>query len=97
MDGQVLTIEPRGCRTPVNVLLREVRNVEVESDTRLHSANGGGENRVTLSCVCLIAGRGAARFTLVEEPLVYMYAIEWLGKIRSFLRSYGWTPEGERD
>jgi hypothetical protein len=97
MDGQVLSIEPRGRRKPVSVLLREVRNIEVESDTRVHSGGGGSENRVTLSCVCLIAGRGAARFTLVEEPLVYMYAVEWLGKIRSFLRSHGWTPEGERD
>jgi hypothetical protein len=26
-----------------------------------------------------------------------MESIEWLGKIRSFLRSHGWVPEDERE
>ena len=34
---------------------------------------------------------------LGEAYVAHMDCIEWLGKIRSFLRSHGWVPEDERD
>jgi hypothetical protein len=45
-------------------------------------------------------------FELVGEPAVvglteayvpHMDGVEWLGKIRRFLRAHGWVPEDERD
>jgi hypothetical protein len=34
---------------------------------------------------------------LSEAYVAHMECIEWLGKIRFFLRSHGWVPEDERD
>lgn len=34
---------------------------------------------------------------LTEAYVAHMESIEWLGKIRSFLRSHGWVPEDERE
>ncbi|MGO9836752.1 MAG: hypothetical protein ACLP1X_21355 [Polyangiaceae bacterium] len=37
------------------------------------------------------------RVFLTEAYVAYLENVEWLGKIRSFLRSQGWVPEDERD
>jgi hypothetical protein len=34
---------------------------------------------------------------LTEPFLAHMDAVEWVGKIRSFLRQHGWVPADERD
>jgi hypothetical protein len=34
---------------------------------------------------------------LSEAYVAHMDCVEWLGRIRSFLRSHGWVPEDERD
>jgi hypothetical protein len=39
----------------------------------------------------------AAPLHLTDAYLAHLESVEWLGKMRSFLRSHGWVPEDERE
>ncbi len=45
----------------------------------------------------VVVAKGREPVSLVDEELAHMDAMEWLGKIRVFLRKHGWVPEDERD
>ena len=78
---------------------KSIRKVELGQDAvpavRFINTQVGPEidvARITLS----IAGREEP-FVLTTAFLPHMDAVEWAGKIRSFLRKHGWLPEDERD
>jgi hypothetical protein len=45
----------------------------------------------------VLTGEGGREVRLSEDYLAHMHAVEWLGKIRTFLRKHGWVPEDERE
>lgn len=51
---------------------------------------------VDVARIVLVLGNEATPIRLTEQFLAHMDSVEWTGKIRSFLRRQGWTPEDER-
>ncbi len=66
--------------------------VGAASDLEFH-----GKSRVEASLARIVLVDDGERETpLGEEWLAHVDAIEWLGKIRKFLRAHGWVPADER-
>lgn len=52
---------------------------------------------VDVARIVLVLGNEAESVRLTDQFLAHMDSVEWVGKIRSFLRKQGWVPKGERD
>jgi hypothetical protein len=107
-DGE-LVIAPRGSKSvlvrarltelaDVTLDTKSIRKVEPGKDvaigTQFIDTQVGPEIDVA-RIVLHVEGR-AEPVRLTEAFLAHMDSIAWAGKIRSFLRSHGWTPENER-
>lgn len=86
--------------------LREILAVSLETDSiDKGQAQVGPDGRVgagftslpvDVSRIVLIVADRRAPIALSEARIAHMVAVEWLGKIRVFLRSEGWLPDDER-
>ncbi len=66
--------------------------VGAASDLEFH-----GKSRIEASLARIVLVDDRERETPIgEEWLAHVEAIEWLGKIRKFLRAHGWVPADER-
>ena len=108
VDGRTLLVRLDGPRSdPKRIALDDLLNVSLDSKsfspvqegsamipgTRFIDQKSGDEieeSRIVLS------SRGEPDLPLTEARGSYSEAIEWLGKIRTFLRKNGWIPEDER-
>jgi hypothetical protein len=73
----------------VNRAMREVRPDGILASGHRFTVD---ESRIVFA----LAGRDDP-WALTEARSSHAECLQWLGKIRSFLRSHGWMPEDERD
>jgi len=97
--GRPLLTVPLAELEDVGLDSKSIRKVELGQDAvpamRFINTRVGPEidvARIALS----IAGKDEP-FLLTNAFLPHMDAVEWAGKIRSFLRKHRWLPEDERD
>jgi hypothetical protein len=94
---------------PVRIALRKLRDVRldtkeiqrVQGDPRFAlSALGSPILRVAppvdVSRIVFDVGKRAAPIELTEAYVSYSECVEWVGRIRTFLRAHGWVPMDER-
>jgi hypothetical protein len=106
-NGDVV-VSNRGGETRTCIALRELRDVALDTRTIQPIQEGGSaipavritEGRVgpdvDLARIVLVR-RDGTEVPLTKEHGSYMDAIEWLGRMRVFLRSHGWVPADESD
>ena len=104
-DG-VLTVVFSGGSEPARFLLRDLIDVELETeevdkghaqlgpDARI--AVGFSSLPVDMSRIVLVVGEDREGHRLSDAQIAHEVAMSWLGKIRLFLRAHGWVPEDER-
>lgn len=110
IDDRSLSIHGRAAnRELFRAPLTKLRNVSLDSKSirkvvpgqdataalGFLQSNVGPE--VDVARIVLSVEGSADLFRLTEAFHAHMEALEWTGKIRSFLRSHGWTPEDERE
>jgi len=83
----------------VSLDTKSIRKVMPGKDTapavQFISTSIGPELDVSRIVLKLADGREPIR--LSEQFLAHMDVVEWVGKIRSFLRKQGWVPDDERE
>jgi hypothetical protein len=105
----VLRVTERPGRVLLSASLRDVSNVTLDSHTIRTVQQGNalvpglrfatsllGPELEVVRIVIEVNGRpGSIRLSDAYVP--HMDGVEWLGRIRRFLRAHGWVPEDERD
>jgi hypothetical protein len=109
VERGVLAVVDRPSRELVSVRLEQVANVTLDSKTIRKVQQGSAmipavrfiDSKVgpelDVARIVLEVNGVAEPIRLSEAYLPHMDSVEWLGKIRSFLRSHGWVPEDERE
>jgi hypothetical protein len=91
----------------VSIALSQIRNIRLETKTieKLQTDRTLGAFIVSRSVrpaldvsriVIVPSKTWGAPFALTDEYEANFEAVEWLGKLRRFLRAYGWIPADER-
>jgi hypothetical protein len=104
-DDQLLITFGRS-DVPLRVPLRHLRNVQLDSKTIAKVSRevrpdgvmsmSGRPMVVDVSRVVLVLADPEDPLRLTEDYVSHSECLEWLGKIRLFLRLHGWVPEDER-
>lgn len=108
VDGPQLTVVTRGPNRRTESLaigqlhdieldIKKIRRVQ-EGDSAIPAVrfiNANVMPEVDTARIVLV-GEGR-RVTLSESYMAHVDAVEWLGKIRVFLRKHGWVPPDERE
>lgn len=91
---------------PLRVPLRHLRNIQLDSKTIAKVSHevrpdgvismSGRPMVVDVSRVVLVLAEPEEPIHLTEDYVSHSECLEWLGKIRLFLRLHGWLPEDER-
>jgi hypothetical protein len=106
-EGQLLVQGASRAREALSLPLSRIRNVRLETKTieKLQTDRTIGALIVATSIrpaidvsrvVVVPAKSWGGPFALDAEYEPNFEAVEWLGKIRRFLRAYGWVPADER-
>lgn len=104
--GSLEITGPRG-EALVRARLADVTNVSLDTKSISKVEDGNaldiairGDSRVRpeldVSRIVVTWGAAPSTVRLTDAYLAHMDAVEWLGKIRTFLRAHGWVPEDER-
>ena len=104
VEGRDLFLTLRGDK-PWRVPLREIVDVELDIKTIQRVQDGSalvpstmaidskvGDETDTGRIVLVTSKR---RVPLTEDYVAHMDAVEWMGKVRVFLRKHGWVPDAE--
>jgi hypothetical protein len=109
VESGELTVSARGSGTPLaTVRLLDLRNVSLDTKSirkvepgrdaipAVQFINTSVGPEIDIARIVLdVTERQPIRLT--EAYLSHMDTIEWVGKIRSFLRAHGWIPDHERE
>ena len=105
--GGSLAVQRAGEAAPVVVALSAVRDVEIERKAiqRVSYHQGYGDAVPTtelsgdldVARIVVVHDGADPRVRLTEQYAPVFVCMERFGKVRSFLRSHGWKPVGERD
>ncbi len=106
VDHGDLFVYLRGARRPIQISLADLERVELDTRTierieRDTSITGQMTASMTVkapsdeSRIVLVVGEG--RVALTPARVRHSEALEWMGKIRVFLREHGWRPASERE
>jgi hypothetical protein len=109
VDEGILRVFARGSkRAKVTLPLAELANVVLDTRTTHPVVEGASaipamrliDSRVApevdIARIALVDGAGGT-FLLGDDYLAHMEAVEWFGKVRTFLRKQSWLPESERE
>jgi hypothetical protein len=107
-DGRFIAERARGSSDLLSIPLSHIRNVRLETKTieKLQTDRTIGalivassvRPAIDVSRVVIVPAKSwGVPFVLDAEYEPNFEAVEWLGKIRRFLRAYGWVPADERE
>ena len=99
VTGGVLHVARGGDRVAREVPLAAIRDVELDRKTIIVVGSSRTSTEVfsdrTSARIQLLVDHGEP-VRLADEFVHYDYCVQHFGKVRSFLRTHGWEPEGER-
>jgi hypothetical protein len=105
---RVLLVAPRGQAPLLRAPLEDVSNVRLDTKSIQKVVEGGSmipgmrfiDSKVApeldVARIVIVCGEAPNEVRLTDAYVAHMDAVEWLGKIRTFLRAHGWEPEDER-
>ncbi len=108
VEGSDVFVRLHGARRPIQIPLRDLEAVELDTRTiqRIDRDNSivgqltaGNQLRSPSeeSRIVLVLAEPRPPVALTDVRVRHSEALEWMGKLRVFLRAQGWRPASERD